>query len=309
MAIPKKAIALVAAAGGLAYLLLGSKNANAKPAAAGAGAKPDTGGGSVTIPPDVLPTVPGVNTIHVPQVTITPPGDNILGPGGTQTGGTQTPPDFTLPKPSTGGSTVTVPTPAGNLTLPSNVTIPTPAGNVNVSIPAVIPTATTTPTVTAPTTNVVVPPLIHEETQPDQDPFGTVALAQKMIAIEPSANWKTAFADEIRTWQSRKKLTVDGKFGRESQLAMGQEVGILPVIRYWPKTLGKEQLPAALEKQRQALHALAKTFAASNPAHAKALDLSASYEAGQGFPVKPAGLDPQGRVWQANQLKAALGGS
>jgi hypothetical protein len=129
------------------------------------------------------------------------------------------------------------------------------------------------------------PPLAEEETKPIADPIGTIKLARKMIAAETRSNWKTALKPEITSWQSRAGLTADGLFGPKSALRMGEEVGILPRVRYWSKTGGTKQ--QQVDRYRADLNALADRFE-SDPkmrAHANALRISASAETGQGYPA------------------------
>jgi hypothetical protein len=69
---------------------------------------------------------------------------------------------------------------------------------------------------------------------------------------------------------------------------MGEEVGILPRVRYWSKTGGTKT--QQLEKYRSNLNALADQLEAKNPkmqAHASALRISAVNEDGGGYPAAP----------------------
>jgi len=139
-----------------------------------------------------------------------------------------------------------------------------------------------TPTMTPPAEP---PPLADEETKPAADPIGTIRLARQMISAETKSNWKTSLKPEITSWQRRASLTADGLFGPKSALRMGEEVGILPRVRYWSKTGGTKQ--QQLDRYRADLNALADRLEADPKmrAHANALRISASAETGQGYPA------------------------
>lgn len=192
--------------------------------------------------------------------------------------------------------------------------------------PGVVPTttATTTATATLPALatqvaqavqvlsnqagSVLTPPIAVQTTEvsPSIDTNGTVALAAKMINAESSKGWKTALSSDIKSWQSRKGLTADGKFGPKSALAMATEVGILPLIRYWASTGGSQS--QQLAAFRTALGALASSFYAKNPAQSIALRSSQDYEQGQGYSTAPAAVSATKRVEQAAALNTALKG-
>lgn len=135
------------------------------------------------------------------------------------------------------------------------------------------------------------PPLPEEETRPDMDPNGTIFLARLLLAREQATGWKSAHQDEVRAWQSRfPDLLTDGKFGPKSALKMAEEVGVLPLVRYWT---GWDK-SAEVNKYRDALRALAARLDMDpdKRAHAAALRESAAREKGQGWPTKPAAIDP-----------------
>jgi hypothetical protein len=132
------------------------------------------------------------------------------------------------------------------------------------------------------------PALAQEETTPQADPIGTIKLARNLIAAEESSNWKTSLQPDIKSWQTKAGLTSDGKFGPKSALRMGEEVGILPRVRYWSKTGGTKS--QQLERYRSDLNALADKLEAKDPkmqAHASALRISAVNEDGAGYPASP----------------------
>lgn len=78
-------------------------------------------------------------------------------------------------------------------------------------------------------------PISAEETSERLDPNGTVALARLMLARENMPGWKEDMQDEIGEWQSGVGLVTDGKFGIKSAAKMASEVGLLPLVRFWPK--------------------------------------------------------------------------
>lgn len=131
--------------------------------------------------------------------------------------------------------------------------------------------------------------LTKAETAPEADPIGTIRLARNLKAAEETSNWKTALQPDVQSWQSRAGLTADGKFGPKSALRMGEEVGILPRVRYWSNSGGtKEQ---QVSRYRSDLNALADRIEAKGPEyrlHAAGLRVSAAQEDGRGFPSRPA---------------------
>ena len=151
-------------------------------------------------------------------------------------------------------------------------------------------------------------PLAAEETKAEADPIGTIKLARNLIAAETSSNWKTALQSDISSWQGRAGLTADGLFGPKSGLRMGEEVGILPRVRYWSKTGGtKDQ---QLAKYRSDLNDLADQLEAKDPkmaAHSAALRISAVNEDARGYPARPA--KDTDAVTRANQAAEAAAGT
>jgi hypothetical protein len=139
---------------------------------------------------------------------------------------------------------------------------------------------------------------------PAIDTHGSVALAGKLINAESTKSWKTAFASDVAAWQKLMGLIADGKFGPKSALAMGAEVGVLPLIRYYSSTGGSKAQQVAAFKT--ALGALASAVYAKNPALSVALRSSQDYEQGQGYVTAPAAIPATARVAQAAKLNAAL---
>lgn len=150
------------------------------------------------------------------------------------------------------------------------------------------------------------------ETSADLDPNGTIALARLLLSRETSPAWKGAHTEQVRTWQGKRNLTTDGKFGMNSSFTMAQEVGVLPLIRYWPSSKGKSQ---ALKEYRTMLNDMASAIQKQRPedqAQATALRLSAAREDGRAYgTANPAPVASQQSVDQLlSQLKdLALGAS
>lgn len=65
-----------------------------------------------------------------------------------------------------------------------------------------------------------------------------------MLADESGSKWKKKYP-LLTAWQQSRGLTADGMFGPKSALAMGAELGTLPIVRYWPKAAQKEPALAA----------------------------------------------------------------
>lgn len=294
---------------GAAYLLLGQK----KSPASGAGqlpAQPATGAGTtITIPPNVLtdhPDVPPTNapsvTVQVPSYTTNP---SQVPAGGYATGdkSDQLPAATQTPQ-----QVVTQQLP--NLVNQAAQAVQTATGSVArfPDLPGAIPTLppVVIPTVPLPPGALPGPtPLQHEETQPAQDPHGTIALAKDMINAESSNGWKSAMQDRIKAWQAIVGLAgPDGKFGPNSAYQMALEVGVLPLIRYWPKAT---QLNNDLKAYRDRLLTMGANADNHNPAMAAALRSSAAYETGVAYTGTPKAIDPSARAAQAVALKNAIG--
>jgi hypothetical protein len=180
-------------------------------------------------------------------------------------------------------------------------TVPTSMGpEQSLPVPTAIPSPAATPTPT--------PTAIQQaETAPQADPNGTISLARTLIGIESSSGWKSAFQPEIKQWQAKVGgLTADGKFGPKSALRMADEVGVLPLIRYWAATGGtKDQ---QLSNFRSALLAKAsalESVSATKP-HGVALRVSAAHEQGQGYPASPKALPADDATLFAQKVNAAI---
>jgi hypothetical protein len=158
------------------------------------------------------------------------------------------------------------------------------------------------PTVALP--SVAVPtPIQTAEQHPAVDTYGTIALAAKMIDRETGAGWKTALKPEITAWQKATGLVADGLFGVKSELRMATEVGILPLVRYWPANSVKATTLAAY---KAALEALAQTLDATNHPHAIGLRSSAAFELGQAYTGTPAAISPSLRGIQGAAIASQL---
>jgi hypothetical protein len=295
MALPGPLFLLIL--GGGAYLLLAGKKTSGS--AAGNAAQP----GTITIPPitipgTALPDHPDVSPENTPQVIVTPP---VTTPGYTTTtvpaGGYAT-----GDKSSTAQSTQQVITQQlPNIINQAAQAVQNATGIPVPNLPAVV--VPTTPTI--PTTPQAPTPIQTHETEPVQDPHGTVALAKAMIDAEGQSGWKSALQDRIRTWQSMVGLSADGKFGPNAAYKMAEEVGILPIVRYWTKAT---QLKADLQAYRDRLYTMAANADNHNPALAAALRSSAGYEQGQTYGVtNPKPIDSSARYAQATALKSAMG--
>lgn len=236
--------------------------------AAGGGTTINTPFGPVTIPANGSTfTLPGVGTVD-------PATGNVFGPNGTIVG------NFNK---ATG-----VFTPAGGGLLPPTVTLPNGqtegTGDVLPGAPPVptqvLPGLTITP---GPAPTPAEPPSSPAE-QASSIPADTLAAVTAMLAQEHSPNWRVIPEPTLKTWQSARGLTADGDYGTGTALRMGQETGMLPIVRGWPK--GSYPGDGKLAAYQQSL----RTLAASAPEPRKSqLLAAAAREQGQGYgtPEKP----------------------
>lgn len=282
MALPGPLVFLLL--GGGAYLLLSGKKSTAA-ASGSAPATPPPGSNTINIPPSVLTEHPDVEPANTPSVTVQIP----------------TVPGYT-----------TAPVPAGGYAtgdksdqVPAASTTATPAQVITQALPNLMTQATAAlPGVTIPNITPATPLQTHETT-PALDPHGTVALAKDMIDAESAAGWKAALSERIRAWQSAMGLKADGKFGPGSAYKMALEVGVLPLVRYWPQLT---QLKPELQKYRDTLYTMAANAGDNkNPALAAALRSSAAYETGLAYTGTPKAVPSTARLAQATALKNALG--
>jgi len=146
-------------------------------------------------------------------------------------------------------------------------------------------------------------PLQSADVASEQDTAGSVALAKALIDRESTPNWKAALKPQIRAWQSIVGLKPDGEFGVAGALRMSQDVGILPLVRYWPaETQEADQVPL----YQQQINQIASSVEQANSMHAIALRLSAGFENGSGYERNPKPVDPSLRQQQSAALTQAV---
>jgi hypothetical protein len=185
---------------------------------------------------------------------------------------------------------VVVETPEGKTT---TTAVPTPAEVAatpepapGVALPPLPPEPSPAPPAMQPKTTSDVPELAKEETSEHADPNGTIAVARALIDVESQPGWKEALQPLVANWQKKVGLSAEGKFGPASALKMGEEVGVLPLIRYYPK--GSPTKASAVRAYQTKLYALAdKLDAEGKHEHATAIRASAEHETGQSWPAKP----------------------
>lgn len=111
---------------------------------------------------------------------------------------------------------------------------------------------------------------------PSQVPADTATLVKALLADEATPNWKRK-SPAVQAWQQSRGLKQDGEFGPKSAITVAQEIGIVPIVRYWPT--GAQQAKAVRDYKAALL-----TLASSAPEpRASQLRVSAAREQGQGF--------------------------
>ena len=101
-----------------------------------------------------------------------------------------------------------------------------------------------------------------------------------MLAEEGTSKWKKV-DPMVMAWQSTRGLVSDGKYGPGTAKRMAEEIGTLPLVRYWPRG----SLPqTALAPYKAELIKIAMT--AEEPRKSQ-LMASAEREQGQGFGTAP----------------------
>lgn len=151
------------------------------------------------------------------------------------------------------------------------------------------------------------PPIAAEETTPEMDPHGTVSLARIMLAREELPDWKSDLQTEVEEWQSSVELNPDGKFGIKSAVRMAAEVGILPLVRYFPKdTYTKKQ---AKQRYDAAISDVIKDLNSDLPdsqAQIDAITLSMAREKAQAWGNKPGPQNTREFIQDVNDSIAEL---
>lgn len=132
-------------------------------------------------------------------------------------------------------------------------------------------------------------PVAVEETSKELDPYGTVTLARIMLTRENMPGWKSDLQNEIKLWQSKVGLTADGLFGVVSAGRMAQEVGIMPLVRYWSKSKHWDKKTALSDYSRTIKAEITKLFTAlpDSRAHIMALEESVKRENAQSLQANP----------------------
>jgi hypothetical protein len=146
-------------------------------------------------------------------------------------------------------------------------------------------------------------PLQAQDVATEQDSNGSVALAKALIDREATPHWKGALKPQIKSWQAIVGLKPDGEFGEASAIRMSQDVGILPLVRYWPFGSVESQEVPSYQSQ---LNQIASGFDSSNPTHAIALRASAGFENGAGYDKNPPPIDSSLRQQQSAALSQAV---
>lgn len=120
--------------------------------------------------------------------------------------------------------------------------------------------------------------------EPEDVPDDTVALAQLMLEEEGRANWKRRIP-ELAAWQEARGLTPDQKFGPKSAVAMAQEIGTVPIVRFWSHW----DKAKSVRDYRADLSELASN---APPGRAAQLRSSAMRETGQAYDRNPGPVSP-----------------
>lgn len=119
-------------------------------------------------------------------------------------------------------------------------------------------------------------PLEKEETKPASDPNGTIRLARLLLDRETEPDWRNANTAQVTAWQKKVGLKADGKFGPGSAAKMADEVGVLPLVRFWPQGSVKATV---LKKYRRDMTTKAANLESRGLGdHANALVVSAERE-------------------------------
>lgn len=292
------------ALGGAAYLFLSKKSEAAEGEADGPALPPapptdegevDEEEGVIRLPPIVVPTPPRAPTPRAPQAPVQgpppPPLEDIeeeiedvqddledlapIAPPFVPPPLQNAPPPPSaapapgLPFPPPGPPPVTLPPlppPSLEPGIPDIISLPPQRGT-----PIPIPIAVPAPRLPAP-----VRPQPQEPPQPDV-PDDTAELASIMLERE-GGRWKVE-EPLLADWLDARGEPRSTKFGPGSAKLMAEEIGTLPIIRFWPSASGTNP-SRALEEYRGALRAIART---KPEPHRSQLIASAEREEGQSF--------------------------
>lgn len=128
------------------------------------------------------------------------------------------------------------------------------------------------------------PPLDENEEvelpeQPNLAPE-TERMLRVLLAKEATPNWK-AKEPAVEAWQRKRNLKPDKMFGPQSAKKLAEETGLLPIVRFWPRTAQKHK--AVPEFQSELILIASK---APEPRKSQ-LGIAAQREQGQGFGSPP----------------------
>lgn len=154
---------------------------------------------------------------------------------------------------------------------------PAPAPQQAPTVPVALPSSPPfVPAQPAPPTPAPAPIPVPTPAAAASVPADTAVLVRALLADEATATWKRKSA-AVQAWQKSRGLKQDGEFGPKSAITVAQEIGTVPIVRYWPT--GAQQVKAVRDYQA-ALLALANS--APEP-RASQLRIAAQREQGQGF--------------------------
>lgn len=123
-----------------------------------------------------------------------------------------------------------------------------------------------------------------EDQPPDQVPADTAALVAYLLDREKDRNWKSK-EPRVKAWQSTHELKPDGMYGPQTALAVAEESGTVPIVRYWAAGSQKHDALPDYEAELYAMAELADE--AGHTSRAAQLRASAQRETGQGYGTAP----------------------
>jgi hypothetical protein len=154
--------------------------------------------------------------------------------------------------------------------VPGGIDLPNP-----IPVPPRPPTASPAPRpAPAPAPAPNVPPPAPQDDVPDD----TAELVAMMLEAEGAPGWKREIP-ELADWLEARGQSPSTKFGPGSAALMAEEIGTLPIIRFWPSASGRNP-KKALTEYRAKLAAIARDM---DEPHASQLRASAQRETGQSF--------------------------